>query len=719
TAPTDAVAATAGAPTAAPPAGEPTSGAPAPTAEEPPTAVPPTATQPFTPTPTQEPGAPKITLFDVSPQNVAPGALVTVTWQIEEAERVVISVFGDVPPEGQRQYRLDQTTDFQLTATAPGGKESLRVVHIPVRSLPPTSTITPTVQITEQVIAFDVVNGTPVTKRTQIKGTEFEQQNVLISFFRLERAALSLSKTADARTYSRVGEAIPYTLTAKNNGDVALREVTINDPNVSLSECAPRTLDPGKTLVCRGSHTVTSDDMQRETLVNTASAAGRTADGQTISSAAASATITRVLVPHLALTKRADETEYTNLGDTLHYTLVATNDGNVVLNNVIIRDTYVQDFSCTPEQPTTLNPGDSLTCTGTYMVSFYTGGPGSSVTNIATVTATDPSNTTVSATASLTIPRVNPSLSLTKRANPTTFDDAGEIITYTMITTNTGDVPLNNVSISDSMLATLNCTPSQPTTLAPGSSLRCTGRYTISDADDDRCTVTNTATATGTDRSGRTITGGPVSNVITQICLRTVGAEIPKLLSIAPVPTSAKTCFTSNDVFTAFLFQTTQPPCIPQAVSDALLEDGRVPVKYLPVIYPPGWDSHILDRYVVTADRSQGNFINDVIGAITFPHGVRGVSITIWHPPDSRVSYRMYVLDATGSIIYIDDSLKNLTAAGEYKLTKSTAVDQPIRCILIMGFPGDGSVQPADLQRDLGRAQAPLFIKEIRIPITP
>ena len=38
--------------------------------------------------------------------------------------------------------------------------------------------------------------------------------------------------------------------------------------------------------------------------------------------------------PHLTITKDATETSYSAVGDVIHYTITATNDGNTTLSNV-------------------------------------------------------------------------------------------------------------------------------------------------------------------------------------------------------------------------------------------------------------------------------------------------------------------------------------------------------------------------------------------------
>ncbi|NTU81956.1 MAG: protein kinase, partial [Chloroflexales bacterium] len=88
-------------------------------------ALPPT----LTPLPTPLPGAPAILEFRATPDLVSPGQPVVISWNVQGAERVIIDRFGDVPPQGQREYRPEQTTELRLTAVAPGGKESFAILY--------------------------------------------------------------------------------------------------------------------------------------------------------------------------------------------------------------------------------------------------------------------------------------------------------------------------------------------------------------------------------------------------------------------------------------------------------------------------------------------------------------------------------------------------------------------------------------------------------------
>jgi hypothetical protein len=106
-----------------------------------PTAQPaPTPTAPLPPT--AVPGAPNVVTFSVQPQLVAPGQPVTVVWDVQGADQVTIEQFGDVAPEGQREHRPEQTTDYKLVATR-GGKTTTRIERVSVALPDPTLVPTP------------------------------------------------------------------------------------------------------------------------------------------------------------------------------------------------------------------------------------------------------------------------------------------------------------------------------------------------------------------------------------------------------------------------------------------------------------------------------------------------------------------------------------------------------------------------------------------------
>ena len=95
-----------------------------------------------------------------------------------------------------------------------------------------------------------------------------------------------------------------------------------------------------------------------------------------------------------------------------------------------------------------------------------------------------------------------PAITLDKTASQPRFK-AGDVITYTLTVTNTGNVTLAPVTIDDDRLdlADDRCADA----LAPGQMLSCTGIYTATEGDSGRSLV-NTATARGMTPSGEQVT---------------------------------------------------------------------------------------------------------------------------------------------------------------------------------------------------------------------
>ncbi|MEE8523009.1 MAG: hypothetical protein V3T72_03685, partial [Thermoanaerobaculia bacterium] len=107
--------------------------------------------------------------------------------------------------------------------------------------------------------------------------------------------------------------------------------------------------------------------------------------------------------------------------------------------------------------------------------------------------------------------------------------DPGDLINYTFQVTNTGNVTLTNILISDPMVSLITCPSSAPAapdlipSLAPGASETCTGSYAITQADIDAGQKVNTATAT----SDQT---GPVMDTHTEPIPQTAAIDLVKSL---------------------------------------------------------------------------------------------------------------------------------------------------------------------------------------------
>jgi hypothetical protein len=168
-------------------------------------------------------------------------------------------------------------------------------------------------------------------------------------------------------------------------------------------------------------------------------------------------------------------------------------------------DTPTSIYTATNTPP----PTDVATATSTNTPTVTTtptntATPAHTATDIPTPTYTaldTPTSTTTTTDTPTPSNTPNPALALTEKADGKSRK-VGDVIHFTLVTSNTGNIILFNVKITDRNLDTMDCTPAQPTTLAPGDSLACTGNYTITPVDFNQGMVTDEALATGEDSQG-------------------------------------------------------------------------------------------------------------------------------------------------------------------------------------------------------------------------
>ncbi len=150
-----------------------------------------------------------------------------------------------------------------------------------------------------------------------------------------------------------------------------------------------------------------------------------------------------------------------------------------------------------------LLPGVSSTITENYTVTLADLNSGQ-IDNTATATGTYGGDTYTDQ-ASVTVPGTqDPEIRIVKTAQETSFTAPGQTINYTLTVTNTGNVTLTGVTVSDPN-AVVSC-PGDPYTLAPGQTVTCTATHTVTSADVTAQRITNVATVTGNPPSGPPVT---------------------------------------------------------------------------------------------------------------------------------------------------------------------------------------------------------------------
>ena len=140
----------------------------------------------------------------------------------------------------------------------------------------------------------------------------------------------------------------------------------------------------------------------------------------------------------------------------------------------------IDDISTTSGTPVTVSFGDHTiaeTAQTGYTVGTWSctdGTTGTAGATSATVNIYGGENTTCTMINTLI---AAPALTIVKTADPLTYDEVGDVIGYSYLVTNSGNVTLFNITVVDDK-ATVTC-PDTSLGLAPLGTITCTASYTI------------------------------------------------------------------------------------------------------------------------------------------------------------------------------------------------------------------------------------------------
>ncbi|NMD37760.1 MAG: Cna B-type domain-containing protein, partial [Christensenellaceae bacterium] len=208
--------------------------------------------------------------------------------------------------------------------------------------------------------------------------------------------------------------------------------------------------------------------------------------------------------PVMTASKESNKNTYATVGETITYTVTLNNEGNVPLENVSVTDTLVDLSTVTPtesmNQDGILEIGETWTYEYTHEVT-QDDIDASLITNTFKATHVD---IPAGVTAQKTVNAVQgPAMEVSKEANKTTYLTAGELITYTVKLNNTGNVTLENVSVTDSLVTLTNAMRTESKNpdgkLEVGETWTYEYTYAVKQADIDSGSITNVFEATHAD----------------------------------------------------------------------------------------------------------------------------------------------------------------------------------------------------------------------------
>ena len=343
----------------------------------------------------------------------------------------------------------------------------------------------------------------------------------------IEKTVTDVGGDGAGGNVDEVGDVITYQVLVTNTGDVPLTNVDIGDPLLLDFSCdvtlPAATLAVAGVITCTGTYTATQADIDGGGPVLNESFA--TSDDTGLLNDDASVPV--VQTPDVDVVKTATDVDgdtenvlVDEAGDQVNYEIVVTNVGNVSITGGILADPLLGGNIQGPTESGTVNGilevGETWTYTGFYVATQNVlntdGGGDSDIDNTANFTCAE---TACPVADSAEVPIVQlPDYTVVKTVTDVdgggsggSVDVAGDVITYQVVVTNTGNITLTGVDLSDPLFAgfdsSTDCSPAAPATLAVGAAMTCTGSYTAVQADldangnptPDSGTITNTATA--------------------------------------------------------------------------------------------------------------------------------------------------------------------------------------------------------------------------------
>ena len=332
------------------------------------------------------------------------------------------------------------------------------------------------------------------------------------------------ANTSGLQSPPQVGDIITYTFAVTNTGNVNLSNVTVTDPmpDLTITGSPIALLAAGDTdsTTITGTYALKLSDLDAGQVQNSATVQGTDPYGTDVSDISGTnvgndtpTVVTLASGPAIALVKTADTSGLQSppqVGDTIIYHFRVENTGNVTLTNVTVTDPMLG--GTIPGGPiASMAPGDvdTVTFSANYALTLADLAAGE-VQNTATATGTPPTGPDVSDVSGTDntnddplvtpIPQA-PSILLEK------FVDAaphlagsvvGDLVEYTFTVTNTGNIPLNNVMVSEALAGVVVAGGPIPV-LNPGISdaTTFTATYHLTAADISAGEVVNDATVTG------------------------------------------------------------------------------------------------------------------------------------------------------------------------------------------------------------------------------
>lgn len=384
-----------------------------------------------------------------------------------------------------------------------------------------------------------------------------------------KEASLDLIKVAEIKDTNGsgmddVGDNIVYTFTVTNTGNVTLSILKLADETLGITNLgfSPSTLLPNQSATVKSSYLISQEDLDRGQVSNSAIVSGTDPDGDLVTDPSDDGegngpTITPfTAIPGIEMIKVQSVEDSNNdgfsggLDDLITYTFSIHNTGNQTLTGLVLTDTFTDalgnplNLDAGPNfvvadlgsAEGTLQAGETASYSAVYSLSQSDVDLGG-LSNQASVTAVSPDGSAVTDSSddgdenngndNPTIWLIDemPAMEAVKTASLADTDDsgtdtAGDLVTFIITVTNTGNVTINAISLVDQLSdmqgnpLTLSSGPdfvkasknSPEQTLLPGETATYRATYIMEQSALNLGGLSNTATITGMTPRGTSLT---------------------------------------------------------------------------------------------------------------------------------------------------------------------------------------------------------------------
>lgn len=327
-----------------------------------------------------------------------------------------------------------------------------------------------------------------------------------------------------------LGDTVVFNFVAKNTGDLPLTNVKVTDPKLAAAGVTLAnggvigTLGTGKSATIKSNpYKIKQADVEAGTFNNVATVTGNSPKGNPKATDDDKVPVKRA--PAISLVKSHKASDVvdvnkngrTDAGDTVVFNFLTKNTGNLKLTNVTVTDPKLTAAGVALEKGGklgALNPGQSVNIKSAPYKLTQGDVDAGIFKNVATSTGQSTGGAVNATDNDSVSPDQTPGIEIVKSHKDTDIIDVnedkivnlGDTVKFTLVATNTGVLTLNNVVITDDILAKAGVKLSNDGkvgTLAPGKSGTVTSEpYTLTQADVDSGTFVNVGVATGQSPKG-------------------------------------------------------------------------------------------------------------------------------------------------------------------------------------------------------------------------